>query len=124
MDLLLLPPTLGVAGLVVAFIIYQLVKKYSSGEGAVAEIADAIHDGAMVFMRREYSILAMFAAVVTVLLFIGFSSWHTPVAFIAGAVCSSIAGYIGMYTATKANVRTTVAANTDICEPAQKLLRC
>ena len=110
MDSSLLPPALGVGGLVVAFIIYQLVKKYSAGEGAVAEIADAIHEGAMVFMRREYSILAMFAAVVTILLFIGFSSWHTPVAFIAGAVCSSIAGYIGMYTATKANVRTTVAA--------------
>jgi K(+)-stimulated pyrophosphate-energized sodium pump len=113
MDLLLLPPALGVVGLVVAFIIYQLVKQYSGGEGAVADIADSIHNGAMVFMRREYSILAMFAAVVTILLFVGFSSWHTPVAFIAGALCSSIAGYIGMYTATKANVRTTVAAASD-----------
>ncbi|MGH1485160.1 MAG: sodium-translocating pyrophosphatase [Cellvibrionaceae bacterium] len=113
MDLLLLPPALGVVGLVAAFIIYQLVKKYSAGEGAVAEIADAIHDGAMVFMRREYSILGIFAAIVTVLLFIGFSSWHTPVAFIAGALCSSVAGYIGMYTATQANVRTTVAAASD-----------
>lgn len=110
MDSSLLPPALGVAGLVVAFIIYQLVKGFSPGEGKVVEIADAIHDGAMVFMRREYTILGIFAAIVTVLLFIGFSSWHTPVAFVSGALCSSIAGYIGMYTATKANVRTTVAA--------------
>ena len=113
MDLLALPPSLGVVGLIVAFIIYQLVKRYHAGEGAVADIADAIHEGAMVFMRREYSILAIFTIVVAILLFFGFSSWHTPVAFIVGALCSSIAGYIGMYTATKANVRTTVAASTE-----------
>jgi K(+)-stimulated pyrophosphate-energized sodium pump len=113
MGLLLLPPALGVVGLVVAFIIYKMVCKYSPGEGAVVEIADAIHEGAMVFMRREYSILAIFSVILTVLLFIGFDTWHTPVAFVAGALCSSVAGYIGMYTATKANVRTTVAAAED-----------
>lgn len=113
MDLLLLPPALGVAGLVVAFIIYRIVCRYSAGSGLVAEIADSIHEGAMVFMRREYSILAIFSAVLTVLLFFGFDTWHTPVAFVSGALCSSIAGYIGMYTATKANVRTTVAAAED-----------
>ncbi len=118
MALLLLPPILGIGGLVVAFIIYKIITKYSAGEGAVAEIADAIHHGAMVFMRREYSILGLFAAIVTVLLFVGFQSWHTPVAFVAGAVCSSVAGYIGMYTATKANVRTTVAAASDGAESA------
>ncbi|GJM08132.1 MAG: putative K(+)-stimulated pyrophosphate-energized sodium pump [Lysobacteraceae bacterium] len=107
------PPALGVFGLIVAFIIYRLVRRYPSGEGAVAEIAEAIHSGAMVFMRREYSILAMFALVLTVGLFIGFQSWHTPVAFVTGALCSAIAGYIGMYTATQANVRTTIAAATD-----------
>ncbi|MFT5117314.1 MAG: K(+)-stimulated pyrophosphate-energized sodium pump, partial [Kiritimatiellia bacterium] len=110
MDLLLLPPILGIGGLVVAFIIYKIVVKYPAGEGVVAEIAEAIHDGAMVFMRREYSVLGIFAVIVTALLFVGFQSWHTPVAFVAGALCSSVAGYIGMYTATKANVRTTVAA--------------
>lgn len=113
MDLLLLPPALGVVGLVVAFIIYQMVCKYSPGEGAVVEIADAIHEGAMVFMRREYTVLGIFAVILTILLFIGFDTWHTPVAFVAGALCSSVAGYIGMYTATKANVRTTVAAAED-----------
>ncbi len=112
MDLLLLPPALGVVGLVVAFIIYRIVKSYPAGEGIVAEIADAIHEGAMVFMRREYSILALFVVIVTVLLLIGFQHWQTPLAFVAGALCSSLAGYIGMYTATQANVRTTVAAAT------------
>ncbi|MEX1033142.1 MAG: sodium-translocating pyrophosphatase [Cellvibrionaceae bacterium] len=111
MDQSLFPPALGVVGLIAAFIVYQVVKKYPAGEGLVAEIAEMIHQGAMVFMRREYSILAIFAAVVVVLLFIGFRSWHTPVAFIAGAFCSATAGYIGMYTATQANVRTTMAAS-------------
>jgi K(+)-stimulated pyrophosphate-energized sodium pump len=112
MDQSLFPPLLGVVGLIAAFIVYRIVKQYPAGEGLVTEIADAIHQGAMVFMRREYSILGAFGLVVVVLLFIGFQSWRTPVAFIVGALCSATAGYIGMYAATKANVRTTVAANT------------
>ncbi len=111
MDMLLLPPILGGVGLLAAFIIYMIVKGYPAGEGLVTEIADAIHEGAMVFMRREYTILAGFALLITILLFVGFQSWHTPVAFVVGALCSAVAGYIGMYTATQANVRTTVAAN-------------
>ncbi len=112
MDVLLLPPILGGFGLVAAFVVYQIVKSYSPGEGAVAEIAALIHSGAMVFMRREYSVLSIFALVITVCLYIGFQDWHTPLAFVVGALCSASAGYIGMYTATKANVRTTVAAST------------
>jgi len=113
MDVLLLPPILGGIGLLAALILYRVVKSYPAGEGLVAEIAEAIHGGAMVFMRREYTILAMFAGLITVFLFIGFETWHTPAAFVSGALCSAVAGYIGMYAATQANVRTTVAANTD-----------
>lgn len=105
-----LPPILGLFGLVMAYIIYRIIKSHPGGEGKTAQIAHEIHLGAMVFMRREYSILAMFLLALTVLLFIGFGSWHTPTAFVAGALSSAIAGYIGMHTATKANVRTTVAA--------------
>ncbi len=111
MDMLVLPPVLGVVGLIAALIIYSIVKRYPAGEGLVTEIADAIHDGAMVFMRREYTILGGFALLITIFLYVGFQSWHTPLAFVVGALCSATAGYIGMYTATKANVRTTVAAN-------------
>ena len=109
-DLVQLPPILGVVGLVVAFVIYLLIQKYSGGEGKTAKIAAEIHNGAMVFMRREYSILGGFLVVLTVLLYFGFESWHTSAAFVVGALSSAIAGYIGMLTATKANVRTTVAA--------------
>ncbi len=110
MDLVQIPPVLGVVGLVVAFVIYLLIIKHSGGEGKTAKIAADIHNGAMVFMRREYSILFGFLVVLTILLYIGFESWHTSAAFVVGALSSAIAGYIGMLTATKANVRTTVAA--------------
>ena len=110
MDMTYLPPVLGGVGLVAALIIYMLVKKNPAGDGVVAEIAEAIHSGAMVFMRREYTILFVFVVGITAALFFGFSSWHTPVAFVTGALCSATAGYIGMYTATRANVRTTIAA--------------
>ncbi len=113
MNPIVLTPILGVLGLLAAFVVYRLVLRYSAGEGRMAEIAEEIHLGAMVFMRREYSVLAMFAAAVTVLLFLGFQSWHTPLAFVVGALCSASAGYIGMFTATRANVRTTEAARTD-----------
>ncbi|NHO66491.1 sodium-translocating pyrophosphatase [Aestuariicella hydrocarbonica] len=111
MNLLILPPLLGGAGLLIAFLIYCLVKRYRPGEGLVVEIADAIHQGAMVFMRREYSVLAVFVVLITVFLALAFQHYYTPLAFVVGALCSGGAGYIGMYTATQANVRTTVAAN-------------
>ena len=106
-----LPVALGIFGLVAAFLIYRVVLQYSPGEGKVREIADEIHVGAMTFMRREYSILFIFAAIVAAALWLSDLGMPTAIAFIVGALCSAGAGYIGMYTATQANVRTTVAAN-------------
>lgn len=106
----LLPPILGGFGLYAAYRIYQMVKAYPGGEGKVAEIGDQIHQGAMVFIRREYTILGIFVAVVAVLLLMSLG-FGTMFAFLIGAACSACAGYIGMYTATHANVRTTVAAH-------------
>lgn len=105
-----LPPVMGVLGLVVAMIIYGIVSRYPAGQGKVVEIAKEIHLGAMVFLRREYSMLGIFVLVVCGLLY-RFLGGNTAFAFILGAVCSAAAGYIGMYAATKANVRTTVAAH-------------
>ncbi len=61
-DLSLIPPILGVVGIVIATIIYFIVKSYDEGDESLQKIADQIHIGAMVFMRREYSMLALFAA--------------------------------------------------------------
>ncbi len=109
----LLPPIFGVLGLAAAYVVYGLVMRYTEGTDAVKKIGDAIHTGAMVFMRREYTMLGIFAAVLLVLILISPLGIGTAGAFIAGAVSSAIAGWIGMYTATKANVRTTTAAHTE-----------
>ncbi len=112
MDLTLIPPVLGVVGLLAAAVIYSLIKRYDEGNDVVRKIAEQIHIGAMVFMRREYTMLAIFASVLLVLVFISPLGWKTAVAFLIGALSSAGAGWIGMYTATKANVRTTTAAHT------------
>ena len=110
MDVTQLPLALGILGLLAAFGIYRVVLRYPAGSGAVAEIAEAIHDGAMVFIRREYTMLGIFALVVLVFLWASLG-WPTALAFVVGAVSSAAAGWLGMYAATKANVRTTVAAH-------------
>jgi K(+)-stimulated pyrophosphate-energized sodium pump len=74
------------------------------------EIATAIHEGAMVFLKREYQILVVFVLVVFALL-AGFINGPTAMAFLAGAACSMLAGYFGMEAATRANVRTAQAAS-------------
>jgi K(+)-stimulated pyrophosphate-energized sodium pump len=111
-DLTLVPPILGVVGLVCAFIIYTIVKGYDEGGEALKKIADQIHLGAMVFMRREYTMLASFSAVLLVVIFFTDLGPYTAAAFLAGALSSAAAGWFGMYAATKANVRTTHAAHT------------
>ena len=106
-----IPVALGAIGLFAAFAIYRTVLRYPGGEGKVEDIGRRIHLGAMVFMRREYSYLLIFAVAVGVLILLSELGWMSTVAFAVGALCSATAGYIGMYTATHANVRTTTAAH-------------
>ena len=105
-----LPVALGIFGLFCAFLVYGKMKSAPAGSGKVIEIGDQIHLGAMVFMKAEYSRLAIFCVVCIAAL--GFSDlgWNTAFAFFLGAICSGSAGYIGMYSATQANVRTATAA--------------
>ncbi len=107
-----IPVSLGILGLVSAWIVYGYVKRFPEGEGKVVEISSAIHKGSMVFMRREYTILIVFVAVVAIFIAISDLGLNSMYAFLLGAFCSGSAGYIGMYTATKANARTTTAAHT------------
>ncbi|MBT7354254.1 MAG: sodium-translocating pyrophosphatase, partial [Acidiferrobacteraceae bacterium] len=106
----LVPVILGIIGLIAAFAIYRTLLSYAPGTGKVTQIGDQIHKGALVFMRREYSYLAIFAIVVGVLIFFSDLGWRTAIAFFIGAIASASAGYIGMFAATQANVRTTTAA--------------
>ncbi|HEX7125237.1 MAG TPA: sodium-translocating pyrophosphatase [Thermodesulfobacteriota bacterium] len=107
--LVLAAPVLGVLGLLMAVGIYAYIKRQPAGNDRMREIADQIHLGAMVFLRREYSILAVFIVVVFALLAL-FIGTATAVAFACGAVSSMLAGYFGMNAATRANVRTSQAA--------------
>ncbi len=109
----LVPMVFGAIGLIVAYFIYQKVREYPEGESKVVEIGEEIHLGAMVFMRREYLMLFWFALVLfLILLFAPGLGVGTAMAFLVGALTSAGAGYIGMNTATRANVRTTTAAHT------------
>tara|TARA_B100000242_G_scaffold11476_1_gene7287 strand:- start:4686 stop:6704 length:2019 start_codon:yes stop_codon:yes gene_type:complete len=105
----LLSVALGLLGLLSAYFVYLKVKSSSEGDGKVKEIGDEIHLGAMVFMSAEYKRLAIFCLVCMVALHFSLG-WQTASSFLLGALCSGTAGFIGMYSATKANVRTAVAA--------------
>lgn len=111
MSLQAVPALLGVLGLVVAFVIYGVIAKQKVTDPKVAAIGHQIHIGAMAFMRREYTILIVFVAVLAVLVAVSDLGVNTMIAFLLGAFCSAFAGYIGMFTATKANTRTTTAAH-------------
>ena len=105
------PPLLGILGLVVALGVYKVMTGYDQGDGVVKKIGDQIHLGAMVFMHREYKMLAMFAAVLLIGIVLSPLGVNTAIAFTVGALSSATAGYLGMFAATKANVRTAVAAH-------------
>ena len=106
-----LAPALGILGLLMAFGIYRYVVAQPAGSGLMVEISDSIQTGAMAFLRKEYTILAWFIVVVAILLTLGIGKF-TALAFVSGAICSMLAGFIGMKAATKANVRTAQAAKT------------
>ncbi len=108
-DLASLAPVLGVIGLVAAGLIYYGITRMPAGNETMQEIAENIHMGAMVFLKREYTIVAIFVGVAFVVLSVALSPW-TGVAFLTGALFSMVAGFFGMKAATRANVRTTQAA--------------
>jgi K(+)-stimulated pyrophosphate-energized sodium pump len=114
---LAIPPLLGFVGLLVALGIYMVVNKFPEGSNEVKKIGDQIHLGAMTFMKTEYLYLTIFTIVVIVLVWM-FLGQDTAIAVLAGALSSSIAGWIGMYAATKANVRTATAASDSGAETA------
>ena len=111
MSLELIPPMLGVFGLAIAFVIYAWIAKQKVTNEKVEKIGRQIHIGAMAFMRQEYRIMLIFIVVLAAAIAFSDLGVNTMIAFIVGAACSAVAGYIGMFTATKANTRTTTAAH-------------
>ncbi|MFB9056943.1 sodium-translocating pyrophosphatase [Mariniflexile ostreae] len=122
-------PLFGVLALIFVFIKSSWVTKQEQGTEKMIRIAKNIADGAMAFLKAEYKVLSVFVIAVAVLLFFKGSSefnqldpetnmpishWMVAISFIVGAICSALAGFIGMKVATKANVRTTEAAKTSL----------
>jgi K(+)-stimulated pyrophosphate-energized sodium pump len=112
-------PAFGLLGLLFVLIKNMWVSKQEAGNERMTRIAKSIADGAMSFLKAEYKILSIFVIAVAILLYfkgsneVG-SNGMVAVSFIVGALCSGLAGFIGMRVATKANVRTTQAARTSL----------
>jgi K(+)-stimulated pyrophosphate-energized sodium pump len=112
-------PAIGVVGLLFAWMRARWVSSQPAGDERMRTIASYIARGAMSFLRAEYRVLAVYAVIAAV--FLGFLSWNDEnsspliiVSFLLGATFSALAGWAGMYIATKANVRTAEAAKTSL----------
>src|ERR1700761_6753300 len=119
--LIYLVPVLGVVGLLYTFIKYSWVSKQDPGSERMQEISQHIAEGAMAFLRAEWKILSYFVIIAAILLALmgstnPYSHWSIAISFILGAVLSATAGYIGMRSATKSNVRTAQAARTSLAQ--------
>ena len=114
MDLISFIPLSGIIALVFVYVKNRWVTSNDVGSEKMERIAKNISDGAMAFLKAEYKILAVFVFFTSLLLALKGenegTSWLVSVSFILGAICSALAGFIGMKVATKANVRTTEAA--------------
>jgi K(+)-stimulated pyrophosphate-energized sodium pump len=97
-------PWIGVAGLAFALLTYFDVKRKPPGDELMQKIAGKIHKGAFVFLKREYQIIAIFIVVLFAVLTYTLSL-QTALAFLAGAICSMLAGVLGMEAATRSSVR-------------------
>jgi K(+)-stimulated pyrophosphate-energized sodium pump len=111
--LLYVAPACALVALVFALILWLKLSRAEAGNEKMQEIAAAIHEGAMAFMKREYTYLAVFVVVLTIVLAVIINTL-TALSFVVGALLSALAGYVGMIVATKANVRTAHAARSGI----------
>ncbi len=117
-SLMMMIPVMGVLALLYTFWKSSWVTKQEVGTERMGRIANNIADGAMSFLKAEYRVLAIFVIAVAILLAVsGNTANSSPLvglSFVIGAICSALAGFIGMKVATKANVRTTNAARTSL----------
>ncbi len=123
MDLLWLAPVAGLVSLMFAALFASYTLKQESGSAKMNEISGAIQEGASAYLNRQYKTVAVVACIIAVILFVAlshafdggyFDSGRIAVGFLAGAVCSAAAGYIGMFVSTRANVRVAHAASSGV----------
>ncbi|MGC8750890.1 sodium-translocating pyrophosphatase [Hydrotalea sp.] len=114
-------PIMGIIGLLYTLIQFKWVARQDAGNSKMKDISTYIAEGAMAFLKAEWKVLGYFVVLVAILLaFMAQSNanshWSIAIAFIIGAVCSAVAGFIGMRVATKANVRTAQAARSSLAK--------
>jgi K(+)-stimulated pyrophosphate-energized sodium pump len=109
----LIPIIVSIFSLLFAFFLIREINKSKSGEGKMAEVSQAIKEGAVAFLRRQYKTVAVAAVVIFVLLLI-FLGFNTALGFLIGAVASGFSGYLGMTVSTRANVKVAEAAKNGL----------
>lgn len=113
--MLLYTPLAGITALLFALYLAGKIKRADQGSPRMVEISNAINEGAMAFLNKEYRILLIFVIVVAVIMvLVPGLGWQTAISFIFGAFFSALAGLMGMQIATKANARTTNAARSGL----------
>jgi K(+)-stimulated pyrophosphate-energized sodium pump len=134
-------PVAGVLTIIFALLLVRNVMKRPTGTPRMKEIGDIIFQGAWAFLKRQYSTIAMYAVAVAIVIgvLVGVLTtaeeaaninvsqlgigWRTGIAFLVGAFCSGLAGFIGMYIAVKSNVRCAAAAQKSLTEAVNVALR-
>ncbi len=101
----------GIVAMVFAAYLIRDVLSHAPGSEKMVKISDATKKGAMAYLNRQYKTIAVFAVVITVILSVAIN-WQTGISFLFGAAFSALAGYIGMNTSVRANVRTANAAKS------------
>ncbi|HEX6483610.1 MAG TPA: sodium-translocating pyrophosphatase, partial [Ktedonobacteraceae bacterium] len=133
---ILVPLVVGILAVAFAGFLARYVLSKDTGTPAMQKVADAIFKGAMAFLNRQYRTIATLALVAAVIVAVvlgllgqGSSAdkislaWHTALAFLIGAFCSGVSGYIGMYVAVRSNSRTASAATRSLGEALMVSLR-
>lgn len=139
MGLIWLVPAAGVFAVVFALLLIRDILRRDTGTPEMKKIGDMILEGALAFLRRQYTTIGIIAVITAVIIgvLVGFLrgeegipgmtkwgiAWHTSVAFLVGAFCSAISGYIGMYISVKSNVRCAAAARKGLNEAVTVALR-
>jgi len=131
MNILWLVPVSGLVAVVFAFIFARDVLSRDKGTPAMQEVAAAIFEGAMAFLNRQYRTIGMLSIVAAALIGVLLGAlqndfgiaWRTSVAFLVGAACSAVSGFIGMWIAVQANLRTAAAARRSLTEAITVALR-
>ena len=100
----------GVIAAIAIIVLVRYIFKQETGTPGMQDIAKAIKEGAMAFLNRQYRTIYILAAVVALILFAATGLWQTLIGFITGAICSGLAGFIGMYVAVSSNIRAAAGA--------------